>query len=241
MTGTATEVAGELRAVYGLRTVRIPTNRPTRRSGRGVHLCRSAEDKWASVIASAEHAASCGRPVLIGTRSVSDSEHVSALLNKRGLAHVVLNARQDEDEAVAVAAAGGARQITVATNMAGRGTDIRLGAGVGASGGLHVILTEFHESPRIDRQLFGRAGRQGDPGSFEAIVSIHDEIFSRFAPRLARWLDACSGVMPPRVAAALLRHVAQGAAGRAHFRARNATMRRDQDLDRVLAFAGRPD
>jgi preprotein translocase subunit SecA len=241
MTGTAAEVAGESRAVYGLGTVRIPTNRSSKRRAAGTRFCRSTDDKWSVVIKSAEAAARSGRPVLIGTRSVSDSERVSALLSGHGLAHVVLNARQDEDEALTIAAAGKAGQITVATNMAGRGTDIRLGDGVAETGGLHVILTEFHESSRIDRQLFGRAGRQGDPGSYEAIVSLEDEIFQRFAPPLVRTLGASIEARTPRIAGMLLKLAAQRGAERTHRRARHETMRRDQELDRLLAFAGRPD
>lgn len=118
----------------------------------------------------------------MGTRSVEASEHLSALLMAQGLAHVVLNARQDEDEAQAVANAGQIGRITVATNMAGRGTDIKLAQEVVEGGGLHVILTEFHESARVDRQLFGRSARQGDPGTTEAIVSLEDELFRRYAP-----------------------------------------------------------
>jgi preprotein translocase subunit SecA len=125
------------------------------------------------------------RAVLIGTRSVEASEHVGRLLLTAGLAPVVLNARQDRKEAEIVAMAGQPGRVTVATNMAGRGTDILLHPSVREAGGLHVVLTEYHESRRIDRQLFGRAGRQGDPGSYESIVAIEDELFQRFAAKLA--------------------------------------------------------
>ena len=119
--------------------------------------------------------------MLIGTRSVDASEHVGELLLKAGLQPVILNARQDRQEAEIVASAGQPGRVTVATNMAGRGTDIQLHPAVREAGGLHVILTEYHESRRIDRQLFGRAGRQGDPGSYESIVALDDELFQRFA------------------------------------------------------------
>ena len=121
-----------------------------------------------------------GRPVLVGTRSVAASEYLSQLLTKAGLSHRVLNARQDQEEAEIIAQAGQRGQITVATNMAGRGTDILLGPGVKELGGLHVIATERHEARRIDRQLFGRSGRQGDPGSYESFASLEDDILLAF-------------------------------------------------------------
>jgi preprotein translocase subunit SecA len=241
MTGTAREVAGELCAVYGVRTHRIPTNRPSRRTSLGATFFRSAEDKWHAVVTAAERQAAAGRPVLIGTRSVAASEIVSSLLQERGSEHVVLNARQDHAEAEAVAAAGQAARITVATNMAGRGTDIVLGDGIAERGGLHVILTEFHESARIDRQLVGRAGRQGDPGSFEAIASLEDELFTRFAPRMTRSLATRFGQRIPARLGLVLRRLAQAAAERYNGRIRRQVVRRDQELDRAFAFAGQPD
>src|SRR6185437_13005366 len=119
--------------------------------------------------------------------SVKASEDLSRVLAERGIEHALLNAKQDKAEADVVALAGEAGRVTVATNMAGRGTDIRLGAGVAEAGGLHVILTEYHDSRRVDRQLFGRCARQGDPGSCEAIVSLEDEIFTVHLPQVARW------------------------------------------------------
>src|SRR5262249_28456546 len=137
--------------------------------------------KWNAVVDSARAAVSRNRAVLIGTRSVDASEHVAKLLQKAGLRAIVLNARQDRQEADIIAQAGHPGRVTVATNMAGRGTDIRLHPIVREAGGLHVILTEYHESQRVDRQLFGRTGRQGDCGSYEAIVALEDELFNRFA------------------------------------------------------------
>lgn len=132
------------------------------------------------------------RPVLVGTRSVSVSEHLSELLSAAGLRHHVLNARQDQAEAEVVARTGGRGRLTVATNMAGPGIDIRLAADVAGIGGLHVLATERHDGRRVDRQLFGRSGRQGDPGSFQAIVSLEDEVvqdvFNGYASRLCRRL-----------------------------------------------------
>jgi len=242
MTATATEAAGEMWAVYGLRVVRMPTHRPLRRTNLGTRMFRSAEEKWCAVVATVtETSKGAGRPVLIGTRSVVASEHLSAMLSASGLGHVVLNARQDRDEAEIVARAGLAGRITVATNMAGRGTDIRLASGVAERGGLHVILTEFHEAARIDRQLFGRAGRRGDPGSYEAIVSLDDELFTRFAGQFAAALSASA---TPKAAlsrplGAALRRLAQGSAERHNSRIRKMTVRLDKALDKSLAFTGR--
>ncbi len=165
----------------------------------------------------------------------------AALLATRGVEHVVLNARQDAQEAEIVASAGEPGRVTVATNMAGRGTDIVLAGPVREAGGLHVILTEFHESPRIDRQLFGRSGRQGDPGSVEAIVALEDELFHRYAGSAAKWLTRLAGA-DGRVPAALaepLRRMVQGRAERANAQTRRAQVRYDRDMERALAFAGR--
>ena len=163
MTGTAREVAGELRAVYGVRVERLPTNRPVVRRDLGGTLAPDAAAKWEAVADRLTRLHGLRRPVLVGTQSVEASEALSAHLTRRGLPHVVLNARQDAEEAAVIGRAGEPGQITVATNMAGRGTDITLAPGVAEAGGLHVILTGYHDSTRIDRQLFGRAGRQGDP------------------------------------------------------------------------------
>src|SRR3990170_4095314 len=176
MTGTAREVARELWAVYRLPVVTIPTNRPVRRTRVPDQVYVTADAKWAAIVDSLRRLHAEGRPVLVGTRSVSASEHLSELLKAAGLPHQVLNAGQDQEEAEVIAIAGSCGRITVATNMAGRGTDIRLGPGVAELGGLHVLATERHEARRIDRQLFGRGGRQGDPGSFQLIVSLEDEI-----------------------------------------------------------------
>lgn len=244
MSGTVGEAAGELWAVYGLKVIRIPTHRPLRRRHLGTRLLATSAEKWLVVIEGAKAMAAIGRPVLIGTRSVQASEQISTLLTEAGLAHDVLNARQDKQEADIVAAAGGPGRITVATNMAGRGTDIKLKAEVIEAGGLHVILTEFHESARIDRQLFGRCARQGNPGSVEAIVSLQDELFLRFVgPRLRlcvkflieRWP---SQSMSQRLGG-VLRVVAQRNAERMHAKTRRETVEQDRRYDKSLAFAGK--
>jgi preprotein translocase subunit SecA len=242
MTGTAAEVAPELEAVYGLRVAAIRTNRPVRRRSCGTQLFATRGQKWAAVAASIATVRAAGRPVLVGTRSVAASEELSAALTGGGLEHVVLNARQDRDEAEIVSRAGEPMRVTVATNMAGRGTDIRLTPEVVGRGGLHVILTEFHESSRIDRQLFGRCARQGDPGSYEVIVSLDDEVFRKHAGRVSAFLASLysgHGTRPlPSWCASWLKESAQQSAERANAQDRRATLEQDRRLDQALAFAG---
>jgi preprotein translocase subunit SecA len=241
MTGTAREVARELWSVYRLPVVTIPTNRPVRRQRLPDEVHLTAEAKWQAIVASLRRLHEQGRPVLVGTRSVAASEHLSAMLEVAGLPHQVLNARQDQEEAKIIAAAGERGRITVATNMAGRGTDIRLGPGVADLGGLHVLATERHDARRIDRQLYGRGGRQGDPGSFQAIVSLEDEIvqgfFGEHASRLARPLQRWFPTWLGRALVAL----AQRAAERHHARTRRELLRVDDHLSDLLAFTGRPE
>src|SRR5690606_36584398 len=200
--------------------------------------------KWAAVAQRAAALAAAGRPVLNGTRSIAESEALSAVLNEHGVDHGVLNARQDGEEAQVVAQAGTPGRVTVAPNMAGRGTDIHLGTGVAQRGGLHVILTEYHDSRRIDRQLYGRCARQGEPGSCEAILSLEDELFVRYAPRLTRIMDASCGARDrplPGSSVALLRWVDQRAATAANMQARRSTLESDRKLEQSMAFAGRPE
>jgi preprotein translocase subunit SecA len=242
MTGTGMEVAGELAGVYRLGVTRVPVNRPSQRQAMGRHLFVETESKWAAIVASARASVARGQSVLIGTRTVETSEHVSALLTEAGLPHTVLNARQDRSEAEIVAAAGQPGRITVATNMAGRGTDIRLSRPVRDAGGLHVILTEYHEAKRIDRQLIGRGGRQGDPGGFECFGALDDEVLARFGwPAMHRLACRFSSGSPRRVpamlAAPMVRH-AQAEAGRLNARTRRETLVNDLRLDTLLAFAG---
>lgn len=242
MTGTATEVASEIGRVYRLPVARVPLHRPSLWRDEGACCHREATGKWDAVVASvARHAVAMGRPVLVGTRTVKSSEELSARLSEAGIGHVVLNAKQDADEADVIGRAGRRGTVTVATNMAGRGTDIELDEAALAAGGLHVILTEYHESPRIDRQLFGRAARQGDPGSGEAIVALDDELFAVHAPRIAAWAATLGGpgstVAP--WALRLMRRAAQAAAQARSRSARMATLKHDRRLASVLAFSGR--
>jgi preprotein translocase subunit SecA len=242
MTGTANEVAREIRSVYGLDVVRIPLHRPSRRVYREPRVCRNRAEKWEAVAeAVTRSTVEAGRPVLIGTRSVKASEEISAVLARRGIEHALLNAKQDKLEAEVVAGAGQMSKVTVATNMAGRGTDIRLGPGVAERGGLHVILTEYHESRRIDRQFFGRCARQGDPGTCEAIVSLDDELYSVYAPtetmliaRAAARVARMSGILNRT-----LRGLAQFRAERHAAYIRIQNLSQDRRLERVLAFSGR--
>ncbi|QNM95065.1 preprotein translocase subunit SecA [Chitinimonas koreensis] len=241
MTGTAKEIEPELKRVYDLSVTRIPTHKPSRRRRLADRLLASSDARWQEVARRAVELAGAGRAVLVGTRSVEASELLSRLLDAQGVAHATLNARQDQGEAEAVAQAGGSGRITVATNMAGRGTDIKLSDEVEAAGGLHVILTEFHESARVDRQLFGRAARQGDPGSVEAIVCLEDELFVRYAPWLSRGLKPLwlwSARWLPRLFRALVWY-AQSRAERINRRVRLDTVKRDRKWQQALGFVGR--
>ncbi len=186
MTGTAVTSAREFWAIYGLPVVPIPTNRPLRRTYLPDQVFATAQNKFDAIEAVIVETHRLGRPVLVGTRNVAVSELISQRLTKLGLDHDVLNAKEHEREAQIVAGAGQAGRITIATNMAGRGTDIVLGQGVADSGGLHVVGTERHDARRIDRQLIGRAGRQGDPGSSQFFLSLEDELVKLHGPRWAR-------------------------------------------------------
>jgi preprotein translocase subunit SecA len=186
MTGTAATSAGELRKIYTCRVVSVPTNKPPIREKLPTMVFGTADDKWHAIIDDLAEMHQLGRPVLIGTRSIDKSEILSRLLEERGIEHKILNARHVAAEAEIVAHAGEVGKVTVATNMAGRGTDVRLGEGVADIGGLHVICTELHEAQRIDRQLIGRCGRQGDPGTYRQFLALDDEILeTAFGPKKA--------------------------------------------------------
>jgi preprotein translocase subunit SecA len=187
MTGTASTSARELHKIYKCHVVAVPTNRPPIRQKLPTLVFGTSDDKWQAIIDDIAEQHALGRPVLVGTRSIDKSENLSRLLTERGIEHSVLNARHVEKEAAIVANAGQQGKVTVATNMAGRGTDIRLGPGVAELGGLHVICTELHESQRIDRQLIGRCGRQGDPGTYRQFLALDDEILlTGFGPKRAK-------------------------------------------------------
>ncbi len=241
MTGTAQDAAWELGAVYGLTVARIPTHEPDRRRAAPDRAFGRRADKVAAVAERAGALRAAGAAVLIGTRTIRAAEEVSAALTARSLAHQVLSAAQDKEEAAVIEKAGQPGAITVATNMAGRGTDIRLGPGVAEAGGLHVLLTERHDSRRVDRQLEGRCGRQGDPGRIERFLSLEDDLLSGPGTgrirALATTLAALAG---PRAAAPLLR-LQQILVERIHARARRDLMEQDRAQGDSLALSGEPE
>ena len=190
MTGTAITEAGEFWNIYKLDVVEIPTNRPIARKDMNDRVYKTMREKYNAVIAEVEKMRNEGRPVLVGTTDVAVSELLSRMLSMRKIPHQVLNAKLHQKEADIVAQAGMSSTVTIATNMAGRGTDIKLSDEVKAAGGLAIIGTERHESRRVDRQLRGRSGRQGDPGSSVFFVSLEDKLMRLFAPeRIAKTMD----------------------------------------------------
>ena len=190
MTGTAETEAQEFWDIYKLDVVVIPTNRPLARDDREDLIYKTAKEKFVAIAEEIVKLTKQGRPVLVGTTSVEVSELLSRMLNMKGIKHNVLNAKQHQREADIVAEAGRAGAVTIATNMAGRGTDIKLSDEVKAAGGLAIIASERHDSRRIDRQLRGRAGRQGDPGSSQFFISLEDRLMRIFgSERIAKWMD----------------------------------------------------
>ena len=218
--------------------MRVPTNRPSARRQHpdGVHSTRA--EKWRAIAARVCELHGAGRPVLVGTRSVADSEHLSRLLDEAGVFHRILNARQNQAEAEIVAQAGHARRVTVATNMAGRGTDIKLSKDVAEAGGLCVIASERHDARRIDRQLFGRCGRQGDPGECQAIVSLDDDLVRGVFGRLLDPIRTADGKVPPWLGRALFGW-AQRMMQRRQSEIRRRLLYSDDNLQDLLAFSGR--
>lgn len=189
MTGTASQARNDLRRYYRVGVSVIPTHRPCIRAGWPTRIFVSQASKRKSLVVEMQRLLAGGRAILVGTPSVRASESLADEFQRAGIPHAILNAIHHEEEAIIVAEAGQPGRVTVATNMAGRGTDIILHDDVRRSGGLHVIATEMHSSPRIDRQLVGRAARQGDPGSFQFFLSLEDELLLGFNPSLARRLQ----------------------------------------------------
>lgn len=190
MTGTAETEAAEFWDIYKLDVVVVPTNRPISREDKQDLVYKTAREKYNAVIEEVEKLVAEKRPVLVGTTTVEISEYLSKLLTNKGIKHNVLNAKKHQQEADIVAEAGKAGNVTIATNMAGRGTDIKLGAGVKEAGGLAIVGTERHDSRRVDRQLRGRAGRQGDPGSSQFFVSLEDNLMRLFgSERISKMMD----------------------------------------------------
>lgn len=241
MTGTAAEGIGEFWQIYTRPVAVIPTNRPCIRKHDPDRVFATEQAKWAAIVEEIRTLHETGRPILVGTRSVGASEHLSDLLLQQGLDHEVLNAVRHEEEAQIVAAAGQPGRITVSTNMAGRGTDIKLGRGVAELGGLHVLATERHEAGRVDRQLYGRAGRQGDPGSAQAFVCLEDELVCRYAPHAAAAMRRRFGSTSKEISSRSTRWLfdaAQRRAERMALRQRKGVLRTDDWLDEYLGFAG---
>ena len=239
MTGTAMHVADEFWTVYSLKVARIRTHRPLARIVHPDRVLDKQSRKWRLVLARVRELHAAGVPVLIGTRSVASSEAAGRLLAENGLVATVLNATQDHQESAIVAQAGQRGRITVVTNMAGRGTDIQLGPGVEALGGLHVVMTERHEARRIDDQLAGRAGRQGEPGSFEAILSLEDSLFTQDCPPFTRAVGHVLGGLLGERGRRLALALAQRTIERMHSRMRRDLLKADRNLVRILAFSGR--
>ena len=228
MTGTAWEAAPELWQIYQRPVIRIPTNKPCIRKHLPVRFFDTMDQKWEAVVQRVCELNDKGVPILIGTRSVLASQEVSRRLTAAGRTHRVLNATQTAQEASIVAEAGQLGKITVATNMAGRGTDIILGRGVADLGGLHVIATEPHGSGRVDRQLFGRAARQGDPGSAQMFACAEDDIFLRHAKHLRKAWRAIG-------ATRLIRHAQARAEHLARFN-RKQVLKSDDWMDQAVPF-----
>jgi preprotein translocase subunit SecA len=243
MTGTAADASREMSRVYERPVSVIPTHRPIARERYPLRVFRSAAGKWNAIVDSAQALHAKGRPLLVGTRSIEASELISQRLIARGLEVRVLNANFDKDEAELIALAGKRGMITVATNMAGRGTDIKLDVESRAAGGLHVILTEMHTAKRIDRQFIGRAGRQGDPGSSQMFVSLEDELIRLHGRRGARAIATLASTTantgeellgPARSAAARLFRFAQVQAEFRGRRQRADVLRQDDWMERYM-------
>ncbi|MEE4110811.1 MAG: hypothetical protein V2I24_15780 [Halieaceae bacterium] len=228
MTGTATEAGHELWSVYRLPVSRIPTHRPQAREYLPPRVFPDLKSKWESIVQRTGVLVAAGIPVLIGTRSVASSELASSYLAGAAIGHRVLNAAQDEYEAEIIAEAGRPGQVTVATNMAGRGVDISIEADVLQRGGLHIIMSERHDSARIDRQLFGRCARQGQPGRVEIYLSLEDDLLKDAGLEVTGRLHQGARVFDR----------AQRTMGRRHRNVRRQLMRWEEQVGNVLAFSG---
>ena len=240
MTGTARTSAREFRKVYKLSVVKVPTNRPSQRQRWGDKVFGTEHAKWDAIVDEVKEIHAQGRPILIGTRSIDKSNILSAKLHEAGITHDVLNANEIEREAEIVEFAGLGARVTVATNMAGRGTDIKLGAGVAEKGGLHVVGTELHDSARIDRQLIGRCARQGDPGSYRQFMSLEDKMLEEaHGDQKAEKYKALGAGITGEVSqyGRLLRR-AQQKVEKKHFRDRNVMLHYEKERRRMQREIG---
>jgi preprotein translocase subunit SecA len=240
MTGTAATSARELRKIYKVGVVQIPTHRPPIRVKLPDAIFGTEDAKFEAVVQEVVQIRESGRPILIGTRSIDKSEKLSALLSAAGVPHQVLNARQIAAEAQIVSQAGQREHVTVSTNMAGRGTDIRLGDGIAEVGGLHVICTEMHDAARVDRQLIGRCGRQGDPGSYRQYSSLDDDIilFGLGPKQATRLSERGRDSAGPFDELAPLFRKSQRRIERRHFRDRKSLMYHEKERKKVLLQMG---
>ncbi|WP_237607268.1 preprotein translocase subunit SecA [Roseimaritima sediminicola] len=240
MTGTAATSARELRKIYRTPVIRVPTNRPPRRVQLPDTVHGTMEKKFEAIVEETVEMNRVGRPVLIGTRSIDKSVILSQMLAERNIEHQVLNANNVEAEAEIVEGAGGRGKVTVATNMAGRGTDVKLAPGVEGMGGMHVICTELHDAARVDRQLIGRCGRQGDRGSYRQYLSLDDDILKGgFGPDRAERLKTigqrAEGPLPRY---APMFRKAQRKVERKHFRDRMVLLHHERERKKIQREIG---
>jgi preprotein translocase subunit SecA len=240
MTGTAISSARELYKIYKLRVLPIPTNKPPIRKALPTKIIGTMDAKEHAIVEEVREVRQTERPVLIGTRSIDKSLRLSKLLTQAGIQHQVLTAHHVDKEAEIVSGAGQPGRVTVSTNMAGRGTDIRLGEGVAELGGLHVICTEMHDAARIDRQLIGRCGRQGDPGTYRQFLALDDDILlmglgQRKAERLKAAGERSTGTFDTLVR--LFRR-AQRKIERRHFKDRRILMYHERERKKMQVQMG---
>ena len=239
MSGTAKEASGEFWQIYRLPIMSIPTHRPCIRKQFPNKVFLKQSEKWQTIVQDIITIHQTNRPILVGTRNVDASEKLAIALKNNGLRCEIINAVRHEEEAQIVIYAGQQKQVTIATNMAGRGTDIKLGPGVNELGGLHVIATERHESGRIDRQLFGRCARQGDPGSAQAYISLEDEIIQRYISK--SFLKTVRKTWTPLISntiSKLLYRSAQKKAEKLAYQQRTNVLKNDKWLTEALSFTG---
>lgn len=243
-TGTASQVKRELRDVYSLEVIRIPTHRHVRRQYLKEKTFTTDRKKLDAIVARVEEIHNTGRPVLLATRTVESSDRLSRRLTLEGLKHQLLSAKQDKNEAMIIARAGALGCITIATNMAGRGTDITINSEVLLLGGLHVIATERHEAARIDHQLYGRCARQGDPGSCELFTSSQDKLVDMYGPywlvRLANSRFSERLNYSDRINS-LLSQYAQSRSERHHTQIRQNLLQSEESMQQSMGFAGPPE
>ena len=246
MTGTAMEVAGELWRNYDLAVISVPPHKPPLRRYDKTYIYYTHEEKWQAVVEEAVSQQAQNRPVLIGTRTVKNSEYISELLTLKKIQHQVLNAKHNNLEAEIISQAGQAGRVTVATNMAGRGTDIKLDDVAVDAGGLHVICCEKNDSSRVDRQLIGRCARQGDPGSYKVICSVEDESVIKYFSKITlmllhyqnqRQLPIGKTVRPYWLASMLI-NISQRIIEYNHYQIRKSMLKIDEQRESMLAFTG---